>query len=137
LAPHAYSISLIQSVSSKTWDNRNPRGSTQSQALQKSVPAHIYTKFERARACHANGLENMPLFVAAVILGNFAALESAELNMACGVYLGLRALYTVAYIVIERKRYSFFRTAVWTAGMIDCMWVVVKAGSVVAKKSMD
>jgi uncharacterized MAPEG superfamily protein len=40
----------------------------------------VYARFERAEAAHANGLENAPLFIGAVLAGNVAGLESCEFD---------------------------------------------------------
>jgi uncharacterized MAPEG superfamily protein len=135
LSPHLYSTVLISRTSHKIWDNRNPRGASQSQSIQKSVPQPTYLVYERARACHNNGMENMALFIAAIVLGNMANLENGTLNWGAGTFLELRALYTVAYIKIESKKGSFARTAVWAAGVMVCLVMIVKAGGAIARAS--
>lgn len=80
-------------------------------------------------------MENMALFIAAIVLGNMANLENGTLNWGAGSFLVLRALYTVAYIKIESKKGSFTRTAVWAAGVMVCLVMIVKAGGVIARAS--
>lgn len=135
LAPHVYSTAIVSRVSHKIYDNRNPRGTLQSQSIQKSVPQPTFLMYERARACHNNGMENMSLFIGAIILGNMANLDNETLNWGAGTFLVLRALYTVAYVKIESKKASFLRTLVWVAGVITCLWMTVKAAGVIAKAS--
>jgi uncharacterized MAPEG superfamily protein len=137
LFPHTYSVGLVSRVSKKTWDNRNPRGSCQSQAIQKTISPELYAKFERARACHENGMENMALFIGAVILGNIAGLDKGTLNWACAAFLALRTAYTVSYIQIEKRKLSFIRTGLWISGVTTCLGLIFKAGKVIAEKSKD
>lgn len=35
-------------------------------------------RYERAEAAHANGMENAPFFIGAVLAGNFAGLDACE-----------------------------------------------------------
>jgi uncharacterized MAPEG superfamily protein len=129
---HAYAIAIVKKANNNQWDNSCPRGSKLHSTLQTTVPAGILTKFERAKAAHANGFENMPLFFAAITLGNFAKLPIPTLNLFSGAYLASRVLYTVLYINTETKKLSYMRTGVFLTGMAMCLTVLIKAANAVA-----
>ena len=75
------------------------------------LPAAEGAKLKRREAAHVNGLENFPLFAAAMIVGNDAGLESGTLNF-CGVgYLACRCVYSWLYITVTKERTSYLRYA--------------------------
>jgi uncharacterized MAPEG superfamily protein len=59
-------------------DNANPRGTVINAKIQKAIPANVYARWERAESAHKNLLENSPLFIGAVIIGNFAGLDTCK-----------------------------------------------------------
>jgi hypothetical protein len=71
---------MIKNANNGYWDNRNPRGVDAAAMYKNSVPAAVFAKFEKAEGAHKNGMENLPLFIGAVILGNMAKLESSRIS---------------------------------------------------------
>jgi uncharacterized MAPEG superfamily protein len=57
-------------------DNANPRGASTLEFYRKCCPGLLYTKAERAEACHKNNMENAPFFIGAILAGNLAGLDS-------------------------------------------------------------
>lgn len=128
--PHLYSVALIYRATNGRQNNVNPRGVSSLETYQKSCDKATYARYERARAAHANALENLPLFAAAVICANIAGLDVAMVNMVCGVFLGLRTVYLSLYIAIERQALSYARSMVWMASAACCLYLLVKSGNV-------
>lgn len=58
------------------WDNTNPRNTGY---LQKNLNKDALAKYERAEAAHANGMENAPYFIGAVLAGHIAGLDACKL----------------------------------------------------------
>ncbi|KAF1984696.1 hypothetical protein K402DRAFT_308158, partial [Aulographum hederae CBS 113979] len=132
LFPHAYAISLTSPSLLRT-DNRNPRSTTHKTSLREKLPPARFATYERSEAAHSNGLENLPLFASAVILGNVARLPQKGwdgLEAFAGAYLVVRAAYFVAYVRTEENRYTLVRSALWAASVALCVRVFVKAGRV-------
>lgn len=77
-------------------------------------------------------MENLPLYAAAVILGNMAKLDSTYLNGFTVAYLASRVGYTYCYINIADRKKSFARTGIWAVGMVLCLTTIVKAANVFA-----
>lgn len=73
--PHSYALYAATQGKLSNWDNRNPRSTDMKAKLKDRLDAETYAKYERAEACHANGMENLPLFATAVVLGNMAGLK--------------------------------------------------------------
>ena len=128
LFPHLYAAYLLNSVGA-TLDSSNPYSTDALSLIKKKTPAKIFAKYERARAAHKNGMENMALFFGAVTLGNVARLEVGTLNGVAWVYVGTRILYTAAYIGISSASLSRMRSLVWATGVGMCMYLIVKSGA--------
>ncbi|KAF1994063.1 hypothetical protein P154DRAFT_527304 [Amniculicola lignicola CBS 123094] len=98
--------------------------------LRERIDVDTYALYERAEACHANGMENLPVFATAVILGNMAGLKKEGLGGMTGfasLFLGLRVLYTVAYLTTTTRAPTLLRSGLWFTGTILCFRTIVKA----------
>ncbi|OCK82655.1 hypothetical protein K432DRAFT_380267 [Lepidopterella palustris CBS 459.81] len=73
---HLYAIYIATNGKPLNWDNGNPRSTTLYSNLQE-LP-DTFAAYEHAEACHANGMENLPLFVSAGILGNMGSRQGDE-----------------------------------------------------------
>lgn len=80
MLPHWYSLIIISGGVLKNWNNANPRSLDSQTLFRKRATADQNLRWERARAAHNNGLEFLPLLVAAVALGNMAKMDPEELN---------------------------------------------------------
>lgn len=130
LYPHIYAVGLIKKATNNAkWDNTNPRSTKWSTKLASSVPAAVYAKFERGEAAHKNGMENAPLFIAAVLAGNMAGMDVAGLNAFAGLYVLSRLAYTLLYVNTESLSRSYARSLVWVAGTAGCLVQLVRAGN--------
>src|SRR5208282_1342776 len=98
-----------------------------------SLPPAETAKLKRQEAAHVNGLQNFPLFAAAMIVGNEAGLEAGTLNLLGMGYLITRGVYTWLYTTVSKEKTSYFRyprtgcereadfrTAVWLTGNLFC-----------------
>ncbi|MCJ1472534.1 hypothetical protein MMC13_001183 [Lambiella insularis] len=133
LLPHNYAIHTITSANNGKWDNANPRSSNWGATIRAQVPAASVARYERAEAAHKNGMENLPLFCTAVVLGNMAGLEARTLNAVSGLVLGLRVVYNVWYVANSDVRKSYIRTGIWLASVLSYFYLIVKAGNVLSK----
>jgi len=74
-----------------------------------NLPPAQLARLKRQEAAHQNGLENFPLFVAAMVVGNEAGLENGTLNLVgCG-YLVLRGVYSWLYVNVTTEKKSWAR----------------------------
>lgn len=128
LFPHAYSVTLIKNANNGRWDNANSKSSKWDEKLQKTIPAETYARYERAEAAHRNGMENMPLFIGTIALGNLAKLDASTLNAFAATYLALRLVYTLLYINTTNIKRSYYRTLTWGVSTLLAFGVIIKAG---------
>lgn len=128
LIPHNVAVYTILKATNGKWNNASPRSSSWNSELKKSVPAKTLALFERLEATHNNGLENLPVFVGAILAGNLARLGKGEMNAFVATYLGLRVLYTAIYVGGTSQKGSLVRTTVWFANLLLAMGVFVRAG---------
>jgi len=132
LVPHNYAIAIMKKANNGRWNNSSPRSSKWDATLRESTPAEVYGRYERAEAAHKNGMENLALFVGAVLAGNIAKLDSFTLNAFVVTYLCLRVVYTFIYINVSSHRYSFYRTAIWLVSTLMCLGIFVAGGFALA-----
>jgi len=123
--PHTYAVLLASRGQPTKWDNRNPRSSSLKSRIQENLGPDLYAKYERAEAAHANGIENLPIFAAAMVVGNMARLKGLE--RIAGIYLALRAIYSVVYIQTSDNRFILVRTGLWAASLGVCFDVFRRA----------
>lgn len=94
----------------------NARGVDTSAAYKKSIPADVFGRFERAEAAHHNLLENAPLFIGAVIVGNMMGLPASNQSSVSLMLLELVSLWklTVGNRVYEHD----YRSILGTTGSV-------------------
>ncbi|KAL1617375.1 hypothetical protein SLS56_011028 [Neofusicoccum ribis] len=133
ILPHAASILYTTNGKPSKWDNRNPRSEAMKSALAKRVDAKQYATYERLEAAHANSMENMPIFVAAVILGNMAGLHKVEgsdgLNWFTGAFLLVRTAYIIVYAMNDTQAKSVPRSLLYNTGLVLCWRTLFKAAT--------
>ncbi|CAN9316293.1 unnamed protein product [Alternaria alternata] len=103
-------------------DNANPRGASTLEFYRKCCPGPLYTKAERAEACHRNNMENAPFYIGAILAGNLAGLDA-------GAYIGLRLVYSFMYVKIQTNTPSYLRSVTWITSVAVLMTMFVKAGN--------
>ena len=120
--------SMIVSTDAKSFDNANPRSIATPVAYKKLLGPKDFAKWERCKAAHFNGFETFSLFVATVFAGLYAQLPARALDLSSLGVLGLRILYNILYIQTERRRNSYYRSAVWFLQLGTCLGMLAWAG---------
>ena len=127
--PHAYAAYLSTAGNMAKYDNRNPHSANNVDRIKRSLSARDYAAWERAKRCHANHLENMPLFVAAVFAGlmaeRTAGAGSVGLDAFVMGWMACRVVYTANYIVTEKASWSYLRSAMY---MVCTGWAFMVIG---------
>ena len=67
--PHLVGVNVL----GDTYDNGNPRSVEGQAHAASALGQRRYALYERLEGIHKNSTENMPLFYAAVIVGNLAS----------------------------------------------------------------
>ena len=133
LAPRFYAFNLIRR-SKFPWDGTNPQSTTQLEALQKTLDTRTYTAIERSTAAHRNNMEQMPIYVAAVLAGLMAEGRAGKgctkLGLFVCCWMMLRTIYTLLYIRTEQKARAWIRGLVWMLGGFAAIWEIVAAARV-------
>ncbi|ORY26134.1 hypothetical protein BCR39DRAFT_541913 [Naematelia encephala] len=131
IAPHLYAVALFdkeRAPGTAKWDVCNPRKNESNVKEAKLSPA-IQDRFLRSEAANTNGTINFPIFIGAIIAGNYAKLSSKTLNTISAIYLISRVAYNVLYINNTSRSVGLARTASFFTGIIACFTVFVKAGN--------
>ncbi|CAD6566638.1 MAG: hypothetical protein TREMPRED_002875, partial [Tremellales sp. Tagirdzhanova-0007] len=74
-------------------DNVNPRISIDEMERSGKYKAETIARLRRRQSAHENGFEALPMFIAAVILGNGAGLSALWMNGISVVFFLLRCVY--------------------------------------------
>lgn len=130
ILPHSYALSVATGGQLTHWDNRNPRSTHLRTKLRERLSADDFALFERLEACHANGMENLPLFATAVILGNMAGLKKDGIWGLTGFaasFLAVRVLYSIVYVSNKTQGLSLVRSGLWAVSVGMCWRVIIKS----------
>ena len=103
--------------------------------LKRRLTAREFQAYERAERAHANSLENMPLFCAAIFAGLLADQKGVPgelaLNEFAVGFVLLRVLYTICYILTETIRLSYLRSAIYFLTTGWAFYVIGRAAYII------
>ena len=129
--PSAHATFFAGRSALKNRDNTNPHGEKNKYILKKHLSAKEFATYERAERCHRNGLENMPLFVAAIFAGILAeekaGVGAAGLNTFAVGGLIVRLAYTFCYISTESQQWAPLRSLMYNVGVFWAFAVIIRA----------
>ncbi|WWC61920.1 uncharacterized protein I303_104506 [Kwoniella dejecticola CBS 10117] len=131
VAPHFYAISVYNSErapGTAKWDNREPKENI-ARVKEAKLSPNAQGKYLRAEAAQENGLQNLPLFAAAILAGNFARLSPSVLNTTSAVYIGVRILYNFIYINNTSLFAANLRSVTYLAGVATWISLFIRAGN--------
>jgi len=81
-----------------------------------------------------NGNAILPLWIGAVLAGNFAGISNHTLNVASAIFIALRVSYNYIYTNATTAAASRLRTIVWLLSMGVPLYLLVKSGNIVRSK---
>lgn len=83
----------------------------------------------RCEAATANGFEQMPLFIGAVLAANQAAVPAPTLNLLAGGWLASRVIYNVTYVYLQdNRKFAPLRSIVFITSLACWATLYIKAG---------
>ena len=124
MAPHFAALNVL----GPAYNNANPRSIEAQDEALKTLGETKFGLYERLEGTHKNAFENMPLFFAAVIVGNLAKLDAAQLNGIVWGYIASRLLYTILYASTSQGRASYARTLVFLSGVAMNHYLLIRSG---------
>jgi uncharacterized MAPEG superfamily protein len=72
-------------------------------------------------------MENLPLFVGAMVLATQAGVSPITSNTTAAIYTAVRITYALLYIYTESMNLSWLRTICWWTGNIQCIRLLLLA----------
>lgn len=81
--------------------------------IVEKAGAEKVTLIQKLDAASANGMENLPLFAAAVILSALAKVPEEQTAASAKMVLLFRAIYPIAYVAGKNQALSFLRTGAY------------------------
>nr|GAT58079.1 predicted protein [Mycena chlorophos] len=132
--PWPFKTVLIFLHSNNVWGygNVTPRLNTSRAQKDKSLPPAIAEKILRLEGAHLNGFENLPLWFAAIILGNMAKLDNYTLNVLSLSYVCGRLLFNYLYYRQENDWQGSLRSIVFFVCFSMPMYILLKSAAVIA-----
>ncbi|KAJ7153547.1 hypothetical protein C8R43DRAFT_1002468 [Mycena crocata] len=121
---------LIQKV--KGYNNLEPRATTSRIGTDKGLPPAIAARILRMEGAHLNGYENFPIWVAAVLAGNIAGLDSYTLNVVSLFYIAGRITYNYIYFNQATEFQSWVRSGVYFSTLSLPMYIIFKSAAKMA-----
>ena len=97
--PHGYGLTRLMIATKNKMSIAMPR--TNLDTWKGKLPTDLWNHLARARGAHLNSMEVFPLFAAAMVAGNVAGLEAADLNNVALSFFTARTLYTALYIGVK------------------------------------
>ncbi|GAB7354896.1 hypothetical protein MBLNU459_g5531t3 [Dothideomycetes sp. NU459] len=125
LAPRVYAAQLV----GDKFDRTSPRTYTSDLKNDQSFDARTKRRVIRAEGAQQNGFENLGLFAAAIVAGNYARLDSYTLNAFAGAYLVSRAAYNVIYVNNESEGMANVRSCAFLSGIGLIFTLFIKSGN--------
>jgi uncharacterized MAPEG superfamily protein len=145
LIPHVYAGSLL-SANGYRPHNANPKASFSPSAVQGKVPDAVFQKYQRAENAQSNNMEQLPLYVAAILASIIAERSSVRgldttamgqditgLTTFVASWFAVRTVYNVAYVQIPDHTTSFFRSTMWAVGSGLAGYQIYKAAQILGQ----
>jgi len=145
IIPHAYTNSLLSANGYKP-NNANPKASLSPSAVQGKVPDAVFQKYQRAENAQSNNMEQLPLYVAAILASIIAerstagglgitaiGQETTGLTTFIASWFAVRTLYNIAYVQISDHTTSFFRSTMWAVGSGLAGYQIYKAAQILGQ----
>lgn len=138
ILPHVYAQTILK-ANGYNPNNANPKASLSPSAVKGKVPDAVFQKYQRAENAQSNNIEQLPMFVAAIIASIIA--ERATLQGKTGTtdtgltsfitsFFATRTLYNLAYVYISDHTTSFFRSSMWAVGFGLTSYQIYKAAQI-------
>jgi len=134
-APHALKITLLGNAGYK-WDNRIGRANMSKDASRMKISPDALARCQRADAAHQNGMESLPLFGLAVLAAVQAGVDSGDVDKWTKIYLALRLVYNIIYIVGGGQGVALTRTLIWGSSVFSSINLLLKASRLLAAKGL-
>ncbi|KAG6908051.1 hypothetical protein DXG01_006357 [Tephrocybe rancida] len=111
-------------------NNVAPRGNIE-RLSQKKVDTKLAARAARWEAAHMNGNEIFPLWAIAILVGNYAGIENAKLNILSSSFIALRILFNFIYANQSSQLQGFFRSLVWAIGASLPLYILTMSANAV------
>lgn len=83
---------------------------------------------KRNEAAHANAMEHYPVFVGCILFATISKVPNETINRVCAIYSSARIVYTIAYLFVDRWKYSFVRSLAWWVSNFSCIYLFWQSG---------
>jgi uncharacterized MAPEG superfamily protein len=133
MMPRLFSIRTYSAATKKTFPFKRPRTLLSLVQNDQSLDKATKNKILYAEAAHANSMENIAIFAAAIGTANAVGVDKEWLNAVSAAYVVLRFIYNHVYI-FQDSLPLVVRTLVHHSAAISVMALFVMAGNEVNRK---
>lgn len=119
---------LFLGVDNNVYPREDLRGEN-GEALVASgkISRRTLARLRRWEAAHYNAVENLPVFIGAIVSLQLAGAANKTINRVAAVWLSSRLAFSVLYIAVEDKALSNLRTLAWWTSNVTSIWAFVHA----------
>ncbi|GJE85339.1 MAPEG family protein [Phanerochaete sordida] len=125
-------IRFIQMSNTIGYNNVLPRANMARLKDNQKLDQATRDRLARMIGAHENGMENLPLWIGAVLAGYIAGLPHSTLNTFALGYVGLRVLYNFIYINHTSEAVSNLRSLTFFTGLAFPLTLLVKSANKLA-----
>ncbi|KAI0084076.1 hypothetical protein BDY19DRAFT_562016 [Irpex rosettiformis] len=111
------------------YNNIQPRQNVERAKASHTLDQATTDLISRYEGAHLNGMENLPLWFAAILAGHFAGLSHRTLNYFSAAYISTRLLYNYVYVNQKTAAHSWVRSVVYFTGLSMPLTILIKAAN--------
>ncbi|KIP07215.1 hypothetical protein PHLGIDRAFT_127762 [Phlebiopsis gigantea 11061_1 CR5-6] len=125
-------IKFLKMSNSIGYKNAMPRSNMASLKESQKVTQEYKDHLAKLNGAHENGMENLSLWIGAVLAGYYAGLPHETLNKFAVGYVGLRILYNIVYVKQRTEAQANIRSAVFFTALGLPLTLLIKSGNKLA-----
>lgn len=130
--PAIIRVKTLKAANAIGYTNVTPRSNMARLQETQKVGQEFKDRLARLAGAHENGMENLPIWIGAVLAGYYAGVPHETLNKFAVGYVGLRVLYDIIYINQKTETQGNMRTVVFFAALSLPLTLLIKSGNKLA-----
>ncbi|THH00430.1 hypothetical protein EW026_g2101 [Hermanssonia centrifuga] len=120
---------FVSMLKTTGYDNLKPRANTGRVKELPFVDTKVAERYARLDGAHENGMENLPLWIGAILAGHIAGLSNRTMNIFSVAYITTRMLYNYVYINQSTIAQSNLRSGLYFFGLSMPLTLLIKSAN--------
>ncbi|KAI0338041.1 hypothetical protein BDW22DRAFT_1363408 [Trametopsis cervina] len=111
------------------YNNLHPRGNVERAKTAANVDKAAFQRAARCEGAHLNGMENLPIWFAAILAAHLAGLPNRTLNLVSAAYVVTRVVYNYVYINQSTPAQGWLRSAAYFTGLAMPLGLLIQSAN--------